>query len=175
MPQPSYRIDTTLVDPLGQLPEFVQDLGFKSPFISLAFRNLMRGFRMGLPSGQAVACMMGVKAKGVLSDDELWFSKGNGDGKEEWEDGKTFFMANKQWLEGRAPLWFYILKEAELHEKGHRLGQVGSRIVAETLIGLAWFDHYSYLFQAPGWNPGMEGIRGLEEDLDMLKLTKYVG
>jgi hypothetical protein len=72
-------------------------------------------------------------------------------------------------------LWFYILKEAELHEKGHRLGKVGSRIVAETLIGLAWYDHYSYLFQAPYWNPGMEGIDGLDEELDMLKLTKYVG
>lgn len=177
IPQPSYRIDATLVDPLGELPEFVQDLGRESPFVSLAFRNLMRGFRMGLPSGQAVARMMGVKAEEVLSDEELWFTKGKGDGKEEWKNGKKFFEdnKNKRWLEGCAPLWFYILKEAELHEGGHRLGQVGSRIVAETLIGLAWFDHYSYLFQAPRWNPGMEGIRGLGEDLDMLKLTEYVG
>lgn len=172
VPQPSYRIDATLVDPLGKLPEFVSTVGLKSPFISLAFRNLMRGFSMGLPSGQAVARMMGVTE---LTDQELWFSKGEGDGKGEWKEGKTFFenTKNKKWLEGRAPLWFYILKEAELHEKGHRLGKVGSRIVAETLIGLAWFDHYSYLFQAPGWNPSMEGI-GLDDKLDMLKLTEYV-
>ncbi len=171
IPQPSYRIDATLVDPLGELPEFVQGLGLDSPFISLAFRNLMRGFRMGLPSGQAVARMMGIA---VLSDEDLWSRKGKGDSKEAWSKGKAFFNANKRWLEGRAPLWFYILKEAELREKGHRLGKVGSRIVAETLIGLAWFDHYSYLFQAPLWKPGMEGIDGLDDKLDMLKLTKYV-
>ena len=175
VPQPSYRIDATLVDPLGKLPEFVQDLGPDSPFISLAFRNLMRGFRMGLPSGQAVARMMGLKVKEVLTDDELWSRKGKGDGTEVWPEGQAFFSDHQRWLEGRAPLWFYILKEAELHEKGHRLGKVGSRIVAETLIGLAWFDHYSYLFQAPHWNPGMEKIVGLDKDLDMLKLTKYVG
>jgi hypothetical protein len=170
VPQPSYRIDATLVDPLGALPEF----GGRLPFASLAFRNLRRGFRMGLPSGQAVARMMGVDE---LRTEELWFTKGTGDGKEKWADGKKFFedKKNKRWLEGQAPLWFYILKEAELHEKGHRLGKVGSRIVAETLIGLAWYDHYSYLFQAPYWNPGMEGIDGLDEELDMLKLTKYVG
>jgi hypothetical protein len=175
VPQPSYRIDATLVDPLGELPEFVSTVGLDSPFISLAFRNLMRSFRMGLPSGQAVARMMGIEEKKMLTDDELWSSKGKGDENEEWPEGKTFFDANKRWLEGHAPLWFYILKEAELHEKGHRLGKVGSRIVAETLIGLAWFDHYSYLFQASGWNPSMEGIEGLDEKLDMLKLTKYVG
>ena len=172
VPQPSYRIDATLVDPLGALPEFIPSVGIGSPFASLAFRNLLRGFRMGLPSGQAVARMMGVSP---MSDSDLWFKKGKGDGKEEWPEGKSFFDANKRWLEGRAPLWFYILKEAELREKGHRLGEVGSRIVAETLVGLAWFDRYSYLFQAPRWNPSMEGIQGLDKNLDMLKLAKYVG
>ena len=60
-------------------------------------------------------------------------------------------------------------------EKGHRLGRIGSRIVAETMIGLAWFDHFSYLYQAPLWNPGLEGIPGLDHGLDMQKLTSYVG
>ena len=172
VPQPSYRIDATLVDPLGALPEFVPSVGAKSPFASLAFRNLMRGFRMGLPSGQAVARMIGAN---VMSDEELWHKKGTGDTFVAWPEGKAFLAANTRWLEGRAPLWFYILKEAEIREKGHRLGEVGSRIVAETLIGLAWHDHFSYLFQAPHWNPGMENITGLDKNLDMLKLTKYVG
>lgn len=43
------------------------------------------------------------------------------------------------------------------------------------MIVLAWFDHYFYLFQAPRSNPSMEGIGGLDKELDMLKLTKYVG
>jgi hypothetical protein len=172
IPQPSYRIDATLVDPLGALPEFVPSVGVGSPFASLAFRNLMRGFSMGLPSGQAIALMMGVDA---LKETQLWEHKRDGDVPVAWPEGKAFYDANKGRLEGRAPLWFYILKEAELQEKGHRLGDVGSRIVAETLIGLVWFDHFSYLFQAPHWNPGKEELAGLGADLDMLKLTQYVG
>jgi len=172
IPQPSYRIDATLVDPLGALPEFVPKVGLNSPFASLAFRNLLRGFRMGLPSGQAVALMMGTEA---LSEEQLWNRKGKGDSTVAWPEGAAFFNENKRWLEGRAPLWFYILKEAEIHEKGHRLGELGSQIVAETLIGLVWYDHFSYLFQAPHWNPSKEGFAGLGSDLDMLKLTQYVG
>jgi hypothetical protein len=65
-----------------------------------------------------------------------------------------------------APLWFYVLAEAQ-HEfvmrakaaggKGNeepvRLGTVGGRIVAETLLGLLWADGSSYLRQAPNWKP----------------------
>ena len=56
---------------------------------------------------------------------------------------------------------------------GHHLGEVGSRIVAETLIGLAWNDHYSYLFQMPRWDPSQE-LLGLAAKLDMLALTQWV-
>ena len=46
--QPAYKIDTSLVAPLGDLPK---PIGGDVP--SLAFRNLFRGLRMGLPSGRA--------------------------------------------------------------------------------------------------------------------------
>ena len=172
VPQPSYRIDTMLVDPLGALPEFAAAVGAGSPFASLAFRNLVRAFRMGLPAGQSVARTMGCDP---LSEEQLWQVRGKGDDVVEWPEGKALLAANRRWLEGRAPLWFYILKEAEIREKGHRLGEVGSQIVAETLIGLTWSDHFSYLFLAPNWHPGMEGLGGLGRGLDMLELTKYVG
>jgi hypothetical protein len=172
VPQPSYRIDATLVDPLGALPEFVPAVGLGSPFASLAFRNLMRGVYMGLPTGQSVAMMMGTES---LTEEQLWHRKGKGDASTAWPEGKAFFTENKRWLEGRAPLWFYILKEAETQEKGNRLGEVGSQIVAETLLGLIWFDHFSYLFQAPHWNPAKENITGLIADMDLLQLTRYVG
>ena len=172
IPQPSYRIDATLVDPLGALPEFAR-FGGLTPFASLAFRNLMRGVSMGLPAGQHVARLMGVKH--VMSEEELWSRKNVGEKLEDWPDGAAFYQSNKKWLEGRAPLWFYILKEAEIVHHGHHLGEVGGRIVAETMIGLAWHDHYSYLFQAPHWNPSLEGIAGLDARLDLLGLTRYVG
>jgi hypothetical protein len=171
IPQPSYRIDATLVDPLGALPEFVESLGAMSPFVSLAYRNLLRGFRMDLPAGQAVARAMGLP---LVADERLWQSKGEGDKFVDWPEGREFFSANERWLKGRAPLWFYILKEAELEERGLRLGKVGSRIVAETLIGLAWFDHFSYLYQAPNWTPADEKIDGLDDNLDMSALVRFV-
>ena len=172
IPQLSYRIDATLVDPLRNLPEFAR-AGIPSPFESLAFRNLMRGVSMGLPSGQRVAEMMNVS--NVLSDKQLWHSKGDGDLVGKWGEGEALLAGNQRWLQGCAPLWFYILKEAEILHKGHHLGEVGSRIVGETMIGLVWFDHFSYLFQKPQWTPKDEGIAGLTDNLDMLALTKYVG
>ena len=41
------------------------------------------------------------------------------------------------------PLWFYVLKEAEVRANGNSLGEVGSRIVVETIIGQLRADPYS--------------------------------
>jgi Animal haem peroxidase len=196
VPQPSYRIDTKLVDPLGKLPEFF-DPSKPSFIASLAARNLMRGVSMGLPSGQRIARMMGHEP---LSDAELWNKRNNGDMSTPWADGAALLENHKKWLQGSAPLWFYILKEAELRKRkkkmvkgldgvektielsdresfsnGRKLGFVGSTIVAETFFGLAWADHYSYLYQEPDWDPSKEHIAGLPHDLDMLKLANFVG
>ena len=55
------------------------------------------------------------------------------------------------------PLWFYILREAELApQNGQRLGPVGGRIVAEVFIGLLLADPTSYLSQWPKWRPNKE-------------------
>ncbi len=51
------------------------------------------------------------------------------------------------------PLFFYILKEAELFSRGRRLGPVGGRIVAEVFIGLLQGDPFSYLSMQPTWRP----------------------
>ena len=45
----------------------------------------------------------------------------------------------------KTPLWYYLLKEAEVHGGGNSLGEAGSRIVAETLIGQIRNDPTSYL------------------------------
>ena len=46
-----------------------------------------------------------------------------------------------------------------------KLGTVGARIVAETLIGLWWGDGHSYLRQAPNWVPRKE-IRSMGDLID---------
>lgn len=59
-----------------------------------------------------------------------------------------------------APLWFYILKEAELRRGGERLGAVGGRIVAEVLLGLLDGDPLSWLNVEPTWQPTIEDADG---------------
>jgi hypothetical protein len=98
---------------------------------SLASRNLMRHVNFGIPSGQAIARRMGLP---VLTPTQL-------------DMLKPFDM------EKSTPLWFYILKEAELMEDGLRLGPVGGRIVGEVFIGLLKADHTSYLAAQPHWTP----------------------
>src|SRR5438132_92694 len=61
--QLAYRIDTSIVFPLGDLPPDVADMLIPS----LAERNLVRGWRLRLPNGQAVAKAMGeVPLKEIL-------------------------------------------------------------------------------------------------------------
>src|SRR5262249_13350071 len=62
----AYRIDTSLVFPLSRLPQSVVKKTDPPP--SLAARNLLRGWRLGLPTGQHVARKMGVTP---LRDDQI--------------------------------------------------------------------------------------------------------
>jgi len=39
-------------------------------------------------------------------------------------------------LDRQVPLWFYILKEAEIQTQSTHLGEVGGRIVGEVLLGI---------------------------------------
>lgn len=154
IPQPSYRIDATIVDPLSALPEFQA----KQPDANLAFRNLVRGRMMQLPSGEAVANELGIKPLPFI---DLWWAgssfdqtKTNADRTGLAKLRKNFATANRSALEGHTPLWYYILREAELFGTtrspddpfgGQHLGPVGSRIVAETFIGLLWTDQTSVI------------------------------
>ena len=56
-------------------------------------------------------------------------------------------------LDQRTPLWFYVLREAEVTADGEHLGPVGGRIVAEVIVGLIRGDRQSYLRQDPDWTP----------------------
>lgn len=125
-PQLSFRIDTKIANPLGNLPAHPD-------MANLALRNLLRGLNMNLPSGQSIAKAMGIQP---LSDADLELTK----------RGAPDF-------EGDAPLWFYILREAELLADGIHLGSVGGRIVGEVLIGLLAGDPLSWFNIEPHWKP----------------------
>jgi hypothetical protein len=148
--QRAYKIDTSLVNPLGLLPS---SFGFTEAQRSLAQRNLLRGLRMGLPSGQDVARAM---SQAVISDDHLKVGKATEADQPTNPTLVSIKDFGKEFV-GNAPLWFYVLAEAQQAFKKDstpiRLGPVGGRIVAETFIGLLLADRHSFLSQAPEWTP----------------------
>ena len=56
-------------------------------------------------------------------------------------------------LERNTPLWFYILREAEVINDGIALAGVGARLVGEVFIGLLQLDPTSYLAANPNFRP----------------------
>jgi Animal haem peroxidase len=146
-PQASYKIDNSLVFPLSLLPLPATGTGPAS----LAKRNLLRSVQLGLPSGQDVAHRMGVRP---LRDDQILIGKASGDP----EDAVAITDVAPS-FRGKAPLWTYILAEAtasafDVHDGSiHgpqiapiRLGPVGGRIVAETVVGIMAVDRSSVLY-----------------------------
>lgn len=122
------RIDTRLATPLRNLPTGSfggPAVDRDDPHANLAFRNLMRARMVRLVTGQQMANAMTAAGLDVtrLTRAEL-------------RDGKNgaelngIPSAQRQALLRDTPLWFYILREAELHRG--RLHGVGARIVAET-------------------------------------------
>jgi hypothetical protein len=143
-PQRSYRIDPQLSHPLGKLPAITDG----TP--SLAERNLKRGNSMSLPSGQTIAKALGVTP---LSEDLVGLAKIAPD-----------YAAD-------TPLWYYVLKEAEVRNEGTHLGPVGGRIVAEVLLGLLIGDPLSYLNVEPNWTPDLGPTAGRFTMSDLINVT----
>ncbi|MES1224162.1 MAG: heme peroxidase family protein [Bacteroidota bacterium] len=143
--QPAYKPDSSLVNPLGNLPPTVA----VNPNI-LALRNLLRGNSMRLPSGQDVARKMGIA---VIPDEKLKVGKANEDGAKSNPPIASLHPA----FRNKAPLWFYILSESQQafinNDTPLHLGPVGGRIVGEVFVGLMLGDKHSFLNQDPLWQP----------------------
>lgn len=137
--RPNKRIDTKLSSVLLTLP------GAKAPapglppdgLQSLPARTLTRHVNFGLPSGQEVAKKMGLPA---LTPAQL-------------SDLAPYTLDSRHTLDTSTPLFFYILKEAEVMESGLRLGPVGAGIVGEVFVGMLKADESSYLSAKPDWKP----------------------
>jgi Animal haem peroxidase len=129
--QPSYKLDTALVNPLEFLPEFSADALSKGTPLTLTTlvppelpvvpkavrnlgeRNLKRGAMMGLPSGQDVARAMGVKP---IADKDLLIGKATFENALDTtapaeKRNKSITKVSTKFA-GNAPLWFYVLAEA---------------------------------------------------------------
>jgi len=128
--QRSKKIDGKLVRPLIELPVAVTGECEIQDYHSLAVRDLQRGHGVGLPSGEAVARHIG---KVPLT-------------------GEQVGLASTGW-HGETPLWYYILREADVCTGGDHLGPVGGRIVTEILVGLIDADGTSFRRIDPKWRP----------------------
>ncbi len=146
-------IDTRLSTVLERLPN---ELGLMR---MLAIRNLLRGYLMSLPTGQAVAEKIGVKP---LSNAELLINT---------SDGESDALRSSE-LANRTPLWYYILKESAVREQGKRLGETGSTIVAETLVALLKRSKHSIL-QEQNWLPGMADENGRFTMSELLTICEF--
>lgn len=117
-------IDTRLTDPLKNLP--LGAFGARGAAVpdiqrNLAFRNLVRGRMVGLAPGQEVAAHIAARVPRTPTLTAAQILGSN-------LGGLPQTLRNE--LVAATPLWFYILREAELNNG--RLGAVGGRIVAET-------------------------------------------
>ena len=122
-------IDTHIVNPLADLPPSTfggSGIPSGDPQRNLAFRNLTRGRMVRLATGQQMATFL--KSKGVnltkLTKAQIRKGKNGAD-----LDSLTATQLSAALAD--TPLWFYILREAELN--GGQLRGVGARIVAETM------------------------------------------
>jgi Animal haem peroxidase len=153
------KIDTQLVEPLehlqtmegeeegaGTLPGDPQRLA-----ANLAIRNLLRGYQLRMPTGQAVARALRKKLQGVrdipvLSPQQI---------RKAAASDRQRQVLNDSGFDERTPLWYYILAEAEFLREGRRLGPVGSTIVAEVLVGLVRRSPDSILAPGIAWKPNL--------------------
>jgi hypothetical protein len=146
--KPNKRIDTHLSTPLFNLPPGAI-AGSATP-AALPQRTLLRHITWKVPSGQKVAEHMGLP---VLNGADL----------------KELQPLD---LDRNTPLWYYILKEAQVMEDGLRLGPVGGRIVGEVIIGLLQTDPASYLSVSPGWTPTLPKVGSTFRMTDFLTFAK---
>jgi len=172
----AYRIDTSVVMPLSVLPPAV--VGDQPP--SLAQRNLLRSFELGLPTGQSVAKAMKVTP---LTNEQIIIGKAVDSPADGDIVGPISKVPELAPFKDNCPLWTYILAEAahyrtklDISVKPARkittpqLGPVGGRIVAEVFLGMLFGDNTSFLRAHPDWTPS---IRGKGEKFALRDLVAY--
>ena len=127
--QKARKIDTKIAHDLFTLPFRSQG----DPVLAnLARSNLFRGYSLSIPTGQAICDGFGVQwlSPSVILDGE---------------DAAIAEVVERAYFHHRTPLWYYVLREATVQQNGERLGEIGSRLVAETMIGSLKQDPNSYL------------------------------
>jgi hypothetical protein len=158
------NIDTLISEDLFNLPAAAMPIFSKGPPPPLPEMTLLRGSRIGLPSGQEACRAAGEQP---LARAQIGFDD---------EDNK---FLRQRGMNEKTPLWYYLLREAELlgirrFRGGECLGTLGSRIVAEVLLGVMNADPKHYLNVDPNWKPLTVVFGGSSEPRPLDNLRKFV-
>ena len=179
-PTPSQKIDTVLSPPLARLlaPSIPKPHIEEEVLGELAARNLARvgGEDILQPDGDVgiapipllkgleVANRMmadGIQVQPLTDADVATIQWDNLPAHIEATPGQITFLEGITAAD--LPLWAYTLAEAEIQKGGEMLGDVGGRIVAETLIGLIRCDENGILAGGGSFTPSMVPGAGLVE------------
>jgi hypothetical protein len=151
--KPNKKIDRRISTPMFHLP--LGAIASHDQPTALPQRNLLRQVTWSIPSGQAIAKVMGVPA---LSGSDL-------------NELSPYDLG----LNKSTPLWYYALAEADLMAGGIHLGPVGGRIVAEVIIGLMQTDPASYLNSSPSWTPTLPRKYSTDGGFRMIDFLGFAG
>ena len=121
----SLLIDGKVTPPVFDLPETAipDDIKFIG---NLPHRNLIRSRMVGVVCGEELARFYGVPS---MSPSDVVDLTANPEAAQLFSHDGEF----------KTPLWYYILKEAEVKSDGEMLGPLGSRLVAEVLAGAVYY------------------------------------
>ena len=119
----SKAIDHLLADELVNLPLPVAGRDARPQDRSLAFRNLLRGYVLGLPSGQRVETALVARGYPIEIEQDLRLG--------EILAGVDLDVETRNRLANHTPLFLYLMREAGVRGGGNRLGPVGSAILME--------------------------------------------
>jgi Animal haem peroxidase len=158
------NIDTLISEDMFNLPAAAMPIFSKGSPPPLPQMTLLRGSRIGLPSGQEACRAAGVRS---LTGAQI-----------EFDDDDNEFLRDRGMHE-KTPLWYYLLREAEVlgirrFRGGECLGPLGSRIVAEVLLGVMNADPRHYLNVDANWRPLAVVFGGSSEPRRLDSLRKFV-
>ena len=158
----SKAIDHLLADELIRLPDPVVGRNSPQNDRALAFRNLLRGYVLGLPSGQRVETALVARGYPIETEQDLRLG--------EILEAADLDVETRNRLANHTPLFLYLMREAGIRGGGNRLGPVGSAILME-VFG-AMLVHCDTFLRVDGWTPDLNIARN--GNLTLADIVRYV-
>lgn len=163
-PLMSKAFDEKIASELIELPPEIVGRHASNNERSLAFRNILRGNSLSLPSGQSVAKELADAGYPIDPHADLDLRNG-------------LQIDTRPILENfvcETPLFYYLLREAHVLGKGERLGPVGSAILLEVFLGILVHCETSFLSD-PDWEPDSCVTGSENPDFDLADIVRFVG